>query len=105
MKALLYVRAVVPDPADRPAFDAWYGEKHSPEGVEKLGFIRFWRYWSHLDASVHYAFYEIEDVAFYDRMIKTPEHAALVADFTATWGDKVTRAGDVLRFVHQFPSI
>lgn len=101
MKALLYVRAVVPDPADRPAFDAWYGANHSPEGVRNFGFLRFWRCWSHLDPAVHYAFYELEDTAHYDRIVASPAFAAMVADFTATWDGRVTRARDVVRIVHE----
>jgi len=101
MKALLYVRSVVPRPEDRPAFDAWYGTRHSPEGMRTFGFLRFWRCWSHLDPSVHYAFYELEDTGHYDRISASPEFEAMVADFTATWDGKATRDRDVIRVVHE----
>ena len=105
MKALLYVRSVVADHNDRAAFDDWYGSSHSLEGVQNFGFLRFWRCWSHLDPSVHYAFYELEDTKHYDRIVNTPAFAEMVADFTEVWGDRVTRERDVVNIVHEFSRI
>ena len=103
MTALLYVRAVVADPADRAAFDEWYATDHSPMGYRLFKPKRFWRCWSHLDPSVHYAFYEFENAERYDEIVGTPEFEAMVADFTRTWGDRVERDRDVISVVHQYP--
>lgn len=103
MTALLFVRAVVPDPADRKAFDHWYGTDHAPAGLKLFKASKFWRCWSHLDPSVHYAFYELDSAERYDEIVNTPEFAAMVADFTGTWGDKVTRDRDVINIVQQYP--
>jgi len=102
MTAMLYVRSVVPDPADRQAFDQWYGGNHSPQGLRLFNFRRYWRGWSHLDPSVHYAYYELDNAAHYDAIVETPEFAAMVADFTATWNGKVTRERDVITVSDSF---
>jgi len=91
----------VPDPEDRPDFYAWYGESHSLEGMRQFGFRRFWRCWSHLDPSIHCAFYELSDTEHYDRIEKSPAFAAMVDDFSATWDGKVTRVRDVMQIVQK----
>ena len=68
-----------------------------------FNFRRYWRGWSHLDPSVHYACYELEDAAHYDAIVATPEFAAMVADFTSTWGGRVTRERDVVALTDKHP--
>jgi len=45
----------------------------SPTGFKVFKPIRFWRCWSHLDPSVHYAFYEFDRAERYDEIVGTPE--------------------------------
>ena len=42
-KAFFMVRAVVADPADRPAFDTWYEKEHLPDALAAFGVAHAWR--------------------------------------------------------------
>ena len=55
-KSCLVVRAEVPDPGDRAAFDHWYATDHLPWAIRVFGARRGWRCWSRTEPSVHYAF-------------------------------------------------
>jgi hypothetical protein len=57
-------RSVVPNPDDRKAFDHWYDTDHLPLILSKIGSItQAWRFRSHSDPWVHYAFGEFPDMS------------------------------------------
>lgn len=96
MLAHLIVRATVPNPDDRDAFDTWYAEDHMAAVIATFRPLRCWRLWSIVDAAVHYACYEFESLDHLSAMMETAAFANLVADFTGTWGGRVTRERDVV---------
>ena len=98
MSALFIVRAQV-DPSERDAFDRWYRDEHLPDALKAFKAKRAWRGWSDTDASVHYAFYEFEDLARARAIPGSAEIKALIAEFDRMWGNKVTRARDVVDVV------
>ena len=98
MSALFIVRAQV-DPSVRDAFDRWYRDEHLPDALKAFKAKRAWRGGSDTDASVHYAFYEFEDLARARAIPGSAEIKALIAEFDRMWGNKVTRARDVLDVV------
>jgi hypothetical protein len=93
--AFFVVRATVPDPAKRAAFDAWYSREHLPDAMKSFGALKAWRYWSATDPSLHHAMYQFPDKATLDGAIEGPEPERLVADFNRDWPD-VTRTREVL---------
>jgi hypothetical protein len=103
MTSILSVRSVVADPADRPAFDEWYANDHAMTAYRAFAPIRFWRCWSDADPAVHYVYYEFDSVARITEVSGSPEFAELVADFTNTWGDRVSRSRDIVSVVHEHP--
>ena len=98
-KAILIVRAEVADPSDRPLFDEWYGTEHLPEAAAVFGAERAWRSWSRLEPSVHYAFYEFDDVGAALAAVRSAAIASLVSRFDDAWCDRVTRTRDVVETV------
>jgi hypothetical protein len=96
MAAYFMVRAQVPDPADRKGFDRWYHDEHLPQALAAFKAKRAWRAWSADDASVHYAFYEFEDLARARGILGSAALKDLVAEFDRAWGDKMKRARDFL---------
>jgi hypothetical protein len=56
-KAYFMVRAVVEEPL-RQKFDHWYSTHHLPMALKDFKAEQAWRYWSTLDAGVHYAIYQ-----------------------------------------------
>ncbi|MDH4324370.1 MAG: hypothetical protein OEW90_09565 [Betaproteobacteria bacterium] len=95
MTALFIVRAQV-DPLVRDAFDRWYQEEHLPDALKAFKARRAWRGWSDMDASVHYAFYEFDDLARARAIPGSGEIKALIAEFDRAWGDKVKRTREIL---------
>src|SRR5205807_951958 len=51
-KSCLVVRAEVPDPVDRAAFDHWYATDHLPWAIRVFGARRGWRCWSRTNPAV-----------------------------------------------------
>jgi hypothetical protein len=101
MSAYFMVRAQVVDPSVKDAFDKWYEKEHLPDAKKAFGAQRAWRGWSEVDASVHYAVYEFDDVA---RLRALPGSAALkelVAEFDRAWGEKVVRSRDIVQVVQR----
>jgi hypothetical protein len=88
--AFFVVRATVPDPAKRKAFDAWYQKEHLPDAIKSFGVTKAWRCWSLSDPSVHEATYQFTDAASLDRAVNGAEMKRLIADFNRDWPD-VTR--------------
>ena len=99
--AYLVVRAEVPDPADRAAFDHWYATDHLPWAIRVFGARRGWRCWSRTNAAVHYAYYEFADVAEARAATASEKIAPLVADFDRAWGKRAPRGREILEIVQQ----
>ncbi len=93
--AYLVVRAVVAE-SDRRDFDHWYRTEHLPDAVKAFAAQRGWRGWSRTDPSVHYAFYQFADVAGAEAVNTSPAIRALVAEFDARWGTRVTRTREII---------
>ena len=96
MKAFLVVRAEVAERADREAFDRWYRDEHLADAVAAFGALGAWRGWSDVDESVHYAFYEFEDLAAARAVLDSDALKKLVGVFDARWGTRVSRTRDVV---------
>jgi hypothetical protein len=95
VSALFIVRAQV-DPSVRDAFDRWYQDEHLSDALKAFKAMRAWRGWSDIDGSVHYAFYEFEDLARARAIPGSAEIKTLIAEFDRVWGDKVTRTRDIV---------
>ncbi len=96
MSACFIVRAVV-EASAREAFDRWYEEEHLPDALKAFGALRAWRGWSEVDPSVHYAWYEFDDIAKVRALPGSAALKALVAEFDRAWGDKVVRSRDIVQ--------
>ena len=103
-KALLIVRAEVPDTADRAAFDRWYAEEHLPDAVKAFGVERAWRGWSRTDPSIHLAVYEFAALARLQAIQGSAALNGLIAEFDRAWGTKVKRARDMVEIVQAIPA-
>jgi len=103
-KAWFMVRAVVADPADRPAFDRWYGTEHLRDALRTFQAERAWRCWSESDPSIHFAFYQFASVEAARAVTKSAGIRALVAEFDRVWGSRVTRTRDILSAVQVLPA-
>ena len=101
MTACFIVRAQLTDAALRQEFDRWYQEEHLPDAAKAFKAQRAWRGWSEVDASVHYAFYEFDDVARVRAIPGSDALKRLVAEFDRVWGDKVTRSRDIVEAIQR----
>ena len=95
-RAYLVVRAVVADAADRPGFDRWYADEHLPDAVSAFNALQAWRAWSRTDPAVHCAFYAFDSVDAAEAVTASAAITALIAEFDARWGNKVTRTREIL---------
>ena len=93
--AYFVVRATVPDPAKRAAFDAWYSREHMPDAMKSFGVTRAWRCWSLSDPSLHQATYQFADQASLDRAMAGEDLKRLVADFNRDWPG-ITRTRELM---------
>ena len=96
MTALFIVRAQVADENLRKDFDRWYRDEHLPDAVKAFKARRAWRGWSDVDPSVHFAFYEFDDLARARAIPGSEAIRVLIAEFDRVWGDKVTRSRDIV---------
>jgi hypothetical protein len=94
--AWLIVRAVVADPADRPAFDDWYRREHLPDARKAFAASAAWRGWSTTDPSVHCAYYRFGSVDRLHAVTNGPEIKTLIAEFDRRWNGRVTRTREIL---------
>lgn len=101
--AYLVVRAVVAK-ADRRDFDHWYHTEHLPDAAKAFAAVSAWRGWSRTDPSVHFAFYEFADVAAAEAIGSSPAIRALIAEFDARWGTRVTRTREIIEVASQLDS-
>ena len=96
MTAYFIVRAQVVDADVKDAFDRWYQDEHLPEALEAFNARRAWRGWSAVDANVHFAFYEFDDLAAAQAIPESNALKGLVVEFDRMWGDKVTRSREIV---------
>lgn len=95
VKAYLVVRAKVTE-ADRRDFDHWYRTEHLPDAAKAFAAQGAWRGWSRTNPSLHYAYYQFADVAAAQAVGNSPAIRALIAEFDARWGSRVTRTREVI---------
>ena len=89
------VRATVPDPTRRAAFDAWYSREHLPDAAKSFRAEKAWRFWSAIDPAVHQATYQFADRAALDRALGGDDIKRLVADFDRDWPG-IVRSREIL---------
>jgi hypothetical protein len=99
-KAYLVVRAVVEEPL-RQKFDGWYASDHLPTDIATFKAEKAWRFWSTLDAGVHYAVYQFADLARLDAAMKSDARPALVKAFDDAWPSGVIRTRDIISLVEE----
>jgi hypothetical protein len=99
MAACFIVRAQVADSVVKSEFDRWYEDEHLPDALKGFNARRAWRGWSELDASLHYAVYEFDDVARVRAIPGSDALKRLVAEFDRAWGDKVRRSRDIVEVI------
>jgi hypothetical protein len=99
MTAYFLVRAQVLDASMKDDFDRWYRDEHLPDALKAFKAKRAWRGWSAMDSSVHYAFYEFDDVAGARAILGSEGLKRLVAEFDRLWSDKVARTRDIVETV------
>jgi hypothetical protein len=101
--AYLVVRAEVAE-ADRRDFDDWYRTEHLPDAKQAFAAQRAWRGWSRTNPSLHYAYYQFADVTAADAIGSSPAIRALIAEFDARWGTRVTRSREVIEVAGEIGS-
>jgi hypothetical protein len=79
-KAYFVVRSVV-EPPLRQRFDQRYSSHHLPMALSEFKAEKCWRFWSALDAGVHYPAYQFADLARLDAALNSDGFKMLVADF------------------------
>ena len=94
------VRAAVA-PELRDKFEHWYATDHLPWACRVFKCEKAWRFWSALEEGVHYAVYRFADKAACDAALASDDFKALVADFSRTWPEGVTRTRDVVTLVDE----
>ena len=99
MTAYFMVRAQVVDAGVKDDFDRWYQDEHLPDALKGFRARRAWRGWSAVDASVHHAFYEFDDMARAQAILGSDALKRLVAEFDRLWGSKVTRSRDFVEVI------
>lgn len=99
--AFFIVRAIVPDPEKRAAFDRWYETEHVPDAVKAFGVAKAWRFWSLDDPSLHQAMYQFDDEAKLKAMLEGGALTQLVADFDRDWPE-VKRSRETLVLAQEF---
>jgi len=99
MTACFIVRAQVVDATVKDAFDRWYQNEHLPDAHRAFKARRAWRGWSEVDANVHYAVYEFDDVTAVRAIPGSDALKGLGVDFDRMWGDRVTRSREIVDVV------
>ncbi len=95
------VRAVIPDEADRAAFDRWYQDEHLPDAMKAFGVSHAFRAWNRTDPAVHCAFYEFPSVAAAEALGGTALIKALIDEFDRHWQGRVTRSREIFEVVDE----
>ena len=99
-KSFFLVLAIVAEPL-REKFDHWYSTDHLPLAIKIFKCEKSWRFWSEVEPGVHYAVYQFADKAACDAALGSQAFKELVADFTRTWPEGVTRTRDVVTLVEE----
>ncbi len=99
MSAQFIVRAEVVDAAVKDEFDRWYQREHLVQAHAAFNARRAWRGWSDVDANVHYAVYEFDDLSSARAIGQSDALKRMVAEFDRMWGDRVTRRRDIVEVV------
>jgi hypothetical protein len=99
-KAYFIVRSVV-EPPLRQRFDQWYSSHHLPMALSEFKAEKCWRFWSALDAGVHYAAYQFSDMAKLDAVLNSDGFKMLVADFDQAWPHGVSRTRDRIELAEE----
>lgn len=99
-KAFFLVRAVVVAPL-REKFDHWYSTDHLPWAIKIFKCDKAWRFWSETEPGVHYAVYQFADKAHLDAALAQDEFKQLIADFSRTWPEGVTRAREIVTLAEE----
>jgi hypothetical protein len=99
MTAYFMVRAQVVDAAIKDDFDRWYQNEHLPEALKGFNARRAWRGWSAVDASVHHAVYEFDDLARAQAILGSDSLKHLVAEFDRVWGTRGRDFVDVIQAI------
>jgi hypothetical protein len=101
MPTFFIVRATIPDPAQRAAFDKWYAEEHLPDAAKSFGAQKAWRFWSESDPAVHIAQYQFADRAALDRGTRPENMTRLVADFDKAW-PAIKRSREIMTLAQEW---
>lgn len=104
MTACFIVRAQIVDAEVKEAFDRWYQDEHLPDALEAFNARRAWRGWSEVDANVHYAVYEFDDLKTARAIPDSDALKRLVVEFDRRWGDRVTRRREIVDAVQTIGS-
>jgi hypothetical protein len=99
-KAFFMVRAVVEERL-REKFDDWYSSHHLPLALDEFEAEKCWRFWSTVEAGVHYAIYRFPDMARLDAALQSDGFKMLVKDFDEAWPSGVTRTRDKMTMVEE----
>ena len=99
-KAYFMVRAVVEEPL-RQKFDHWYSTHHLSWALKDFKAEKAWRFWSTIDAGVHYAVYQFADQARLDAAMSDEVLKPLIADFDQAWPAGVSRTRDIVTMVEE----
>ncbi len=99
MTAYFIVRAQVENATVKEDFDRWYHVEHLPDALKGFNARRAWRGWSAIVPSVHYAYYEFDDLAKAQAIQSSAALKGLIAEFDRVWGDKVTRSRDFVEVI------
>jgi len=92
-KAFFIVRAVVAENL-RDKFDHWYSADHLPWAFNVFQCEKAWRFWSEVEAGVHYAVYRFADMTALEAALARDGFKDLIADFDKSWPEGVTRTRD-----------
>ena len=97
MTAYLIVRAEV-DPSAKDAFDTWYETEHLPEALKAFNALSAKRGWSSVEANVHIAFYEFENLDAANTLMNSDVLKGFIAEFDRHWAGKVNRTRELVEF-------
>ena len=96
MTARFIVRAQIVDAEVKEASDRWVQDEHLPDALKAFNAWRAWRGWSEVDANVHYAMYEFDDLTAARAIPDSDALKRLVVEFDRMWGDRVTRNREIV---------
>jgi len=72
-----------------------------PSSISIFKCDKAWRFWSETEPGVHTAVYRFADKGSCDAALGSAEFKELVADFSRTWPEGVTRTRDIVTLVEE----